>query len=440
MHNYKINEVLEFISENDIKFIRLGFCDIFGNQKNITIMPSELKRAFSEGISFDASAISGFMKVEKSDLLLFPDPNTMYLLPWRPQHGRVVRFFCTIKNSDGSDYEGDCRSILKRIIEENKSYGFSCKVGCESEFYLFEQDDFGSPTLIPYDNGTYCDIYPLDKCENIRRDICLSLEEMGIKPISSHHEQGPGQNEIDYEYSEPLSAADNLISFKGLVKTKAAENGLFASFMPRPLVNECGNGLHINLSLYKDNQNLFTDEKSYNYKFTKNFIAGILNRIREISLFLNSTTNSYFRLGKDKAPKYITWSKENRSQLVRIPKATGDRCRMELRCPDSSCNIYIAIGLLLKAGIEGIQNDLKLDDACNINLFEANDIQIENLSKLPENLKESIDLAKESEFIRSVLPQKIIDNYIECKNQEWDIYSSITDKFKAEKKLYFDKL
>ncbi|MDY5211514.1 glutamine synthetase family protein [Intestinibacter sp.] len=438
--DYKTSEVLEFIEENDVKFIRLAFCDIFGNQKNITIMPSELKRAFEEGISFDASAVTGFMKEEESDLLLFPQASTMYLLPWRPQHGRVVRFFCNIKHPDGRSFEGDCRNILKKVIDDSKEKGFVCKIGCESEFYLFEQDEFGNPTLNPYDRGIYCDIYPNDRCENIRRDICLSLEEMGIKPISSHHEQGPGQNEIDYEYSDALTAADNLISFRSLVKTKACENGLFASFMPRPLNTECGSGLHINISLYKDSKNLFEDKDSNNYEYAKKFLAGILNRIEEITLFLNSSTNSYARLGKDKAPKYITWSKENRSQLIRIPAAKGDRCRMELRSPDSSCNPYIAFALLIKAGIEGIERDLELCEPKNINLFDVDEDKVKNLGRLPQDLNEAIKAAKESEFISTVLPQRIIENYINDKIKEWDIYSSITDKFKAEKELYFEKL
>ena len=437
--DYKTSEVLEFIEENDVKFIKLAFCDIFGNQKNITIMPTELKRAFYEGVSFDASAVTGFMKVEESDLLLFPEANTMYLLPWRPQHGRIVRFFCNIKHPDGRDFEGDCRNILKEVIKDSKQKGFTCKIGCESEFYLFEQDEFGNPTMIPYDKGTYCDIYPNDRCENIRRDICLSLEEMGIKPTSSHHEQGPGQNEIDYEYSNALSAADNLISFRSLVKTKACENGLFASFMPRPLETECGSGLHINISLYKDNKNIFEDKNDEQYKYTESFISGILNRIEEITLFLNSSTNSYKRLGKDKAPKYITWSKENRSQLIRIPASKGDRCRMELRSPDSSCNPYIAFALLIKAGIEGIEKNLQLCNPHNINLFNANDNEVKNLKTLPNNLNEAINNALNSEFIKTVLPQKTINNYIDDKKQEWRIYNSITDKFKAEKELYFEK-
>ncbi len=438
--DYKTSEVLEFIQENDVKFIRLAFCDIFGNQKNITIMPNELKRAFNEGVSFDASAVTGFMNVEESDLLLFPEASTMYLLPWRPQHGRVVRFFCNIKHPDGRTFEGDSRNILKEVIKESREKGFVCKIGCESEFYLFEQDEFGNPTMIPYDRGTYCDIYPNDRCENIRRDICLSLEEMGIKPTSSHHEQGPGQNEIDYEYSDALTAADNLINFRSLVKTKACENGLFASFMPRPLSTESGSGLHINISLYKDCKNLFRDSNSSDYEYAKRFIAGILNRIEEITLFLNSCTNSYVRLGKDKAPRYITWSKENRSQLIRIPASKGDRCRMELRSPDSSCNPYIAFALLIKAGMEGIEKNLELCDPHNTNLFDVDENDVEGLKKLPHNLNKAIKIAKNSEFIKTVLPQKTIDNYINDKVEEWNIYNSITDKFKAEKELYFEKL
>ena len=437
--SYAVREVLEFVKQNDVKFIRLAFCDMFGTQKNISIMPDELERAFKEGVSFDASAIRGFGDVVKSDLLLFPDADTLNVLPWRPQQGRVVRFFCDIKTPDKEEFLYDSRNILKKVVRICQEKGYTPYIGTECEFYLFKTDEDGEATYITHDKGGYFDMAPIDKGENIRREICLCLEEMGIKPESSHHEQGPGQNEIDYEYSNALSAADNLISFRSLVKTKASENGLFASFMPRPLETECGSGLHINISLYKDNKNIFEDKNDKQYKYAESFISGILNRIEEITLFLNSSTNSYKRLGKDKAPKYITWSKENRSQLIRIPASKGNRCRMELRSPDSSCNPYIAFALLIKAGIEGIEKNLQLCNPHNINLFNANDNEVKNLKTLPNNLNEAINNALNSEFIKTVLPQKTINNYIDDKKQEWDIYNSITDKFKAEKELYFEK-
>ena len=437
--SYTVREVLEFVKQNDVKFIRLAFCDMFGTQKNISIMPDELERAFKEGVSFDASAIRGFGDVAKSDLLLFPDADTLNVLPWRPQQGRVVRFFCDIKTPDKEEFLYDSRNILKKVVRICQEKGYTPYIGTECEFYLFKTDEDGEATYITHDKGGYFDMAPIDKGENIRREICLCLEEMGIKPESSHHEQGPGQNEIDYEYSNALSAADNLISFRSLVKTKASENGLFASFMPRPLETECGSGLHINISLYKDNKNIFEDKNDKQYKYAESFISGILNRIEEITLFLNSSTNSYKRLGKDKAPKYITWSKENRSQLIRIPASKGNRCRMELRSPDSSCNPYIAFALLIKAGIEGIEKNLQLCNPHNINLFNANDNKVKNLKTLPNNLNEAINNALNSEFIKTVLPQKTINNYIDDKKQEWDIYNSITDKFKAEKELYFEK-
>ena len=321
--NSTVNEVLEFINENDIKFIRLGFCDLFGFQKNISIMPDELPSAFENGITFDAHAIKGFCDVTKSDLLLFPDPATLAVLPWRSGPGRVARFYCYIKNQDGSAYPHDSRYLLKRVIDRCQNMGYVCKVGTECEFYLFKTDENGEPTDITLDRGGYLDISPLDKGENIRREICLCLEEMGIKPESSHHEQGPGQNEIDFRFSDALNSADNLLTFKSVVKAIATRNGLFASFMPKPILKAAGSGLHINLSLTQNGLNIFKNVQGQHSKVAESFIAGILSRIPEITLFLNPIANSYERFGEFEAPRYVSWSHQNRSQLIRIPAASG---------------------------------------------------------------------------------------------------------------------
>ena len=305
--NTTANEVLQFIEENDVKFIRLGFCDLFGIQKNLSIMPNQLLEAFEHGISFDASAIRGFREVKESDLLLFPDPSTLTVLPWRPGPGRVVRFFCDIKNPDGSPFAHDSRYLLKKVVQRCKSRGYVCKIGAECEFYLFKTDENGDPTDITLDGGGYLDISPLDKGENIRREICLNLEEMGINPESSHHEQGPGQNEIDFQYSDALACADNLLTFKSVVKAIAARNGYFASFMPKPLPQEAGSGLHVNISLEKNGLNIFKDFVDGRQGITDSFIAGILERTPEITLFLNPLCNSYERFGSFEAPKYVSW-------------------------------------------------------------------------------------------------------------------------------------
>jgi len=435
--NHTMTEVLEFIRENDVKFIRLAFCDIFGTQKNVSIMPDELPRAFEYGISFDASAVSGFMNVEESDLFLVPDPVTLSVLPWRPSHGRVVRFFCDIKHPDGTPFAGDGRNILKKVVLEVEALGYNCRIGSECEFYLFQLDDKGLPTFSPLDQAGYCDIAPMDKGENVRREICLTLEEMGIKPETSHHEQGPGQNEIDFKYSDLLSAADNLVTFKSVVKTIAARNGLHASFMPKPLPDASGSGLHINVSLFRDGVNVFDTRAKENGSVQKGFIAGVMARIPEMTVFLNPLTNSYTRFGKFEAPRYITWSHQNRSQLIRIPAAEEEYSRIELRSPDPSCNPYLAFSLVAMAGIEGIKGNMPSVPAFDANLYEVDEDKLKDLDKIPENLGEAIELARGSEFIRRVLPAETIDKFLSSKEKEWKAYTQRSSKLQFEKEMYF---
>lgn len=434
---YTINEILQFVQENDVKFIRLAFCDIFGVLKNISIMVDELPRAFESGISFDASAVKGFMNVDESDLLLFPDPATVSILPWRPQQGRVIRFFCDIRHPNGSAFEGDGRNLLKKATQKALDMKYTCKIGAECEFYLFEADEKGNPTKRPHDNAHYMDVSPLDKGENVRREICLVLEEMGIKPESSHHEQGPGQNEIDFQYSDALSAADNLITFKNVVRTIASQDGLFASFMPKPIANESGNGLHINMSLAKNGFNIFRSDQVEHSPEAESFIAGVMNRMKEITIFLNPLTNSYQRLGSFEAPKYITWSHQNRSPLIRIPAAAGEYARMELRSPDPACNPYLAFTLLIHAGLEGIQKGLKLCPASNFDLYAPTNENLTNLSSLPQTLHESILFALDSSFIKEILPEKTIRNFLEAKQNEWECYEKAADKEGFEQEQYF---
>lgn len=436
---YTEAEVLEFVEENDVKFIRLAFCDILGVQKNVSIMPAELGRAFTEGISFDASSISGFMNIEKSDLFLKPDAHTMSVLPWRPSQGRVIRLFCSIKNPDGSDFEGDGRAILKNTMTKTKQMGYQCKVGTEGEFYLFEQDEKGNPTKIPMDSAGYCDIAPLDKGENVRREICLLLEDMGMIPESSHHERGAGQNEVDFKYSNPLKCADNFLTFKSVVKTAANANGLHASFMPKPLLEDAGSGLHINLSLLKNGENIFKIGEE-NMAEAESFMAGVLYRIREITLFLNPTINSYKRFGAHEAPKFVTWSHGNRSQLIRIPYATGEYTRMELRSPDPSCNLYLALTLIIEAGLEGIANKMPLPTACNLNLLDATAEISSDTATLPTSMEEAISLAENSAFVASALPEKTFENYIALQKQNLTSYQEAMDQTKFEDEQYFKVL
>ncbi|HHV64061.1 MAG TPA: glutamine synthetase [Peptococcaceae bacterium] len=435
--NTTANEVLQFIQEYDVKFIRLGFCDLFGIQKNIAIMPDQLQEAFEHGVSFDASAIRGFRDVKKSDLLLFPDPATLTVLPWRPGPGRVVRFFCDIKNPDGSPFAHDSRYLLKKVVERCESRGYVCKIGAECEFYLFKTDENGDPSDVTLDKGGYLDISPLDKGENIRREICLCLEEMGIGPESSHHEQGPGQNEIDFKYSDALACADNLLTFKSVVKAIAARNGLFASFMPKPLPREAGSGLHVNISLEQNGLNIFKDFVDGQQGITDSFIAGILERTPEITLFLNPLCNSYERFGSFEAPKYVSWSYQNRSQLVRIPAAIGERVRMELRSPDPSMNPYLAFALIIAAGLEGMEKQLALPPAVDADLYTADESITANLPELPKSLEEAIALAENSDLVKVVVGEELLAKYVALKKEEAAAFAAAKDKTVFFRERYF---
>lgn len=438
--NYTITEILQFIEENDIKFIRLAFCDIFGVQKNIAIMSSQLEHAIEKGVSFDASAIGGFSNVAESDLFLFPDINTFSIMPWRPSQGCVARFFCNIRYPNGRPFEGDGRYLLQQTIHRAEKLGYFFQFGPECEFYLFTTDETGQPTQNPHDQAGYFDIAPLDRGENVRRQICLTLEEMGIQPERSHHEQGPGQNEIDFRCSSPLQAADDLMTLRTAVKAIAAQNGLFASFLPKPLPNKSGNGLHINLSLHYDGENLFRDFTSTPDPRAASFLAGILRRIAEITSFTNPLPGSYRRLGCFEAPSAISWSCQNRSQLVRVPAATGADCRMEVRSPDPSCNPYFTVALLLEAGLEGIAEALPLPPSSDFDFYTADKSLFRNLPCLPKSLGDALELTKQSKFVRSVLPAKMLENYLAQKQLEYNHYQQSTNRSLYELEHYFYRI
>ena len=394
-------EIMQYVKEEGIRFIRLAFCDVYGRQKNITIMPSELKRAFECGIAIDASAIPGFGGQVRSDLFLHPDPATLIQLPWRPETGRVVRMFCDITYPDGRSLEADTRNILKNAVAEAEKAGISFSFGAEMEFYLFKTDENGDPTLQPYDNAGYMDIAPDDKGENIRREICMTLEEMSIQPEASHHEEGRGQNEIDFRYSDPLSAADNALTFRAVVKTVAMRNGLAADFSPKPLREQPGNGLHINISAKKEGAN----------DLLPHIIAGIMEHISDMTVFLNPCENSYERLGRNKAPGYVTWSGQNRSQLIRIPAADEEHRRAELRSADPFANPYLAFALLIYAGILGVEKGLVPPESTDINLYSAPAHVLAAYKRLPVSLGEARNTALESEFLRCCLPPSVIAAY-----------------------------
>lgn len=396
---YRAQEVIQYAREEKVKFVRLAFSDVYGRQKNVTIMASELERAFDSGIAFDASAVPGFGGEVRSDLFLHPDPATLAEQPWRPENGRLVRMFCDIRCPDGSPFEADCRHILRRAVRDAEAAGCSFAFGSELEFYLFRLDENGEPTRIPYDRAGYMDIAPEDRGENIRREICLTLEQMGIRPESSHHEEGPSQNEIDFRYSEPLSAADNSLTFLSVVRSVAAANGLCADFSPKPLPEHPGSGLHINLSVRGGAEGA----EPLNY-----VIAGILEHIGALTLFLNPCEDSYLRLGGRKAPRYISWSSENRSQLIRIPAAQGEFRRAELRSADPTSNPYLAFALLIRAGLDGIERRLTLPEPADFNLYTAPPEVLSRYKRLPASLAEAAAAAQASPEVARWLPEPVL--------------------------------
>ena len=396
--NYSKEEVKEFIEQEDVKFVRLAFCDINGKQKNISISPTEIDRAFDEGISFDASAIEGFGNDLRTDLMLHPISKTLNVLPWRPSQGKVIRMFCNIKHPDGTPFELDTRQILQDAVKEAKSMGLTVQIGTEFEFYLFKTDENGNKTNIPFDTAGYMDVAPEDKGENVRREICLTLLEMGINPECSLHLDGPGQNEIDFRYADALTAADNAMNFVSVVKAAALHNGLYADFTPKPIMDKPGNGLHINISVKSE------DGQQYNAKF----MAGVMEHICEITAFLNTKEDSYKRLGEHTAPKYVTWTKENRSQLLRVPERRNEHKRFELRSPDPCANPYLAFAMLIYAGLDGIKRELPLPEPFNTNIKDSEQAVKDNLKKLPDSLEAAVALANNSEFVNSVISKEIL--------------------------------
>ncbi|TDW24714.1 L-glutamine synthetase [Breznakia blatticola] len=402
----ELQDILQYIQQHHVKFVRLAFCDIFGTLKNLSINAEDFEDATTFGVNLDASIVNGFMNFKKTDLLLFPDLETMTVLPWRSNHEKVVRFFCDIRHVDHRPFEGDGRYILKQAMEACEAYGYTPRIGIESEFYVFKNDEDGKPTNLPVDDASYLDVTPLDKCENIRRDVCLALGEMGVKTTLSYHEKGPGQNVIMFQKDHALPSADNFITFKNAVKSIALVNDLYASFMPRPMANEAGSGLRIKVILSKNDRNIFDDEFEVNIQEQRSFIAGILNRIDDMSAFLNPIHNSYERLGREKAPKYITWSKENESELIRVSEKNDEYSFITLRSPDAACNPYISFALLLFAGVEGMKNHEELHE------------NTKSPRMLPDSLKEAIKKLETSTFIKTYLNEKTLETFIRAKKEE----------------------
>lgn len=427
MAKYTREDILRLVEENDVKFIRLQFTDIFGFLKNVAITDRQLEKALDNNIMFDGSSISGFVRIEESDMYLRPDLDTFSILPWRPQHGRVARLICDIYTPEGHAFEGDPRNILKKVLKEAADMGYSFNVGPECEFFLLETDEKGRPKLETQDKTGYFDLSPLEGAENARRDMCMMLEDMGFEIEASHHEVAYGQNEIDFKYADALTTADSIMTFKLVVKSVAQRHGVYATFMPKPFFGINGSGMHVNMSLMKGGKNAFYDEgdRLALSKDAYSFIAGLMKHVKELTAITNPLVNSYKRLVPDyEAPVYIAWSAKNRSPLIRVPATRGAGTRIELRCPDPSANPYLALACLLAAGLDGIKNNLTPPASIEKNIFgmsveERHEDGIENL---PGSLEESVKYMEESELIRKTLGDHTFYNYIKAKKIEWDEY------------------
>ncbi len=438
--NYSKEDVKKLVEENDVKFIRMQFVDIFGQAKNVAITVNDLDKALNNELMFDGSSVEGFVRIEESDMYLHPDLSTFTILPWRPQQGREARLICDVHKPDGTPFLGDPRNVLKRALKEAKDMGYEFQVGPECEFFLFNTDEKGNPTTETNDKAGYFDFGHIDNGENFRRDVSLTLEEMGFEIEASHHECADGQHEIDFKYDEALITADRIMTFKQVVKTLAKRNGLHATFMPKPVYGIHGSGMHINMSLSKNGKNVFYDESDSEglSKEAYSFIAGILKHARSMTSITNPLVNSYKRLVPGfEAPCYVAWSAKNRTPLVRIPASRGNGTRVELRNPDPSANPYLALAVCLRAGLDGIKNGLTPVEAVNQNIYklsnkEKTDLQI---VALPGSLREAIKETKNSTFMKEVLGEHIHTSYCNAKKQEHKDYTTRVTEWEVNKYL-----
>lgn len=441
MSKYTKQDIIRLVEEEDVEFIRLQFTDMFGILKNVAVTASQLEKALNNSCMFDGSSIDGFVRIEESDMYLYPDLDTFTIFPWRPQQGKVARIICDVHRPDGQPFEGDPRYVLKRVVAQAAEQGYHFDVGPECEFFLFHTDDEGNPTTITNEKAGYFDLGPVDLGENARRDMVLTLEEMGFEIEASHHEAAPAQHEIDFKYDEALVTADNVMTFKLAVKTIAKRFGLFASFMPKPKYGINGSGMHINMSLWKDEKNIFDDpqgelglsEDAYY------FIGGIMKHLKGMTLITNPLVNSYKRLVPGyEAPIYIAWSSINRSPLIRIPSSRGQETRIELRSPDSAANPYLLIAVCLAAGLEGIQNKIMPPAPVNRNVFDLTEEEMNTLGieAIPCDMGEAIEELKKDTFIQKVLGDHVFQKYVKAKEQEWNDYRAQVTDWEIEEYLY----
>ncbi|MEH7387080.1 type I glutamate--ammonia ligase [Bacillus sp. JJ1521] len=438
MSKYTKDDIFRLANEENVKFIRLQFTDILGTIKNVEIPVSQLEKALSNKMMFDGSSIEGFVRIEESDMYLFPDLNTWVVFPWTAEKGKVARLICDIHNADGTPFEGDPRNNLKRVLREMEELGFTdFNLGPEPEFFLFKLDQNGEPTLELNDNGGYFDLAPTDLGENCRRDIVLELEEMGFEIEASHHEVAPGQHEIDFKYEDALTACDEIQTFKLVVKTIARKHGLHATFMPKPLFGVAGSGMHCNLSLFKGGENAFFDPNA-ELQLSDNarhFIAGILKHAPNFTAVTNPTVNSYKRLVPGyEAPCYVAWSAQNRSPLVRIPASRGLSTRVEVRSVDPAANPYMAMAVLLAAGLDGIKNKLTPPAPVDRNIYVMNKEERNEagIVDLPPTLALALEKLKQDEVLIKALGGHLFEHFIEAKEIEWDMFRTQVHPWERE--------
>ena len=441
MNNYSREDILKMVRDEDVGFIRLQFTDIFGTLKNVAVTVSQLEKALDGGCMFDGSAIDGFADVEDSDMYLRPDLSTFAIFPWRPQQGKVARLICDVYKADGTTFESDPRFILQQVVGEVREEGYELNVGPECEFFLFHTDDDGLPTTLTHECAGYFDLGPLDLGENARRDMVLTLEDMGFEIEASHHEMAPAQHEIDFKYDEALTTADNIMTFKLVVKTIAKRHGLHATFMPKPKYGTNGSGMHLNMSLHRDGINVFSDpedEKGLSRE-AYHFVGGIIKHIKAISFITNPAVNSYKRLVPGyEAPAYIAWSSKNRTPLIRIPAARDGNVRVELRSPDPSANPYLALSVCLAAGMDGIYNEIIPPQSVDCNIYKMTEAQRKEagIDSLPGSLLEAVRAFEQDAFIKGVLGEDLSEKLIKAKTEEYRDYRGQVTEWEIEKYLH----
>ncbi len=438
MPKYSKDDIRRIVEEEDVKFIRLQFTDVLGKFKNIAVTSSQLEKILEDGMMFDGSSIEGFARIEESDMYLKPDLDTFVIFPWRPQTGRVARFICDVYKPDGTPFDGCPRNILRKTLEEAKSLGYEFNVGNEVEFFLFKVDEKGNPTTETNDTAGYFDLDPVDSGSNARREICLTLEEMGFEIEASHHEVAEGQHEIDFKYDNALATADNVTTFKMVVKTIAQKYGLHATFMPKPIFGTNGSGMHTNMSLFKDGKNAFYDESGELQLSSTaySFIAGVLKHVKNITAVTNPLVNSYKRLVPGyEAPCYIAWSASNRTDIIRIPASRGMGTRVELRSPDPSTNPYLCLALCLASGLDGVKNNLPCPDSVDENLFamSLDEIHERGIENLPDTLHQALVCMDEDPMVKEVLGDHAYKAFKTCKVSEWNDYKTYVSNWELNR-------